>query len=111
MIYSWKFSPDRNGGGGGVHCGCRRRKTFFQNTRRGFGLSSGAALDRLVQTLHQGLVVAVGGHVRAYASPDGEAKEVEVSDQVQDLVAHELVGIAEVRVDDLAAVHDDVGIE
>jgi len=39
------------------------------------------------------------------------AEEIEVADQVQDLVAHELVGITELRVDDFSVVHDDVRME
>ena len=71
-------------------------------------LFRGASLDGLVQALHQRLIVAVGSHVGGNASPDGEAEEIEVADQVQDLMAHEFVGIAELGVDDFAVVHDDV---
>jgi len=76
-----------------------------------FSILSGAALDSLVQAFHQGLIEAVRGHVGGNASSDGEAEEVEVADQVQNLVAHEFVGITKLRIDDLAVVHDDVGME
>ena len=62
----------------------------------------------LVQALHQGLIVAVRGHVGNNASSDREPEKGEVSDQVQYLMAHEFVGVAELRVDDLAVLHDDM---
>jgi len=73
--------------------------------------SSGAALDSLVQAFHQGLIVTVRGHIGGNASSDGEAEEVEVSNQVQYLVTHEFVGITELRIDNLAFIHDDMGME
>src|SRR5208283_4940121 len=60
-----------------------------------------AALDSLVQALHKGLIVTVGGHVGGNTSSDVKAEEVKISDQIQYLVAHEFVGITEFRVDDL----------
>jgi hypothetical protein len=57
------------------------------------------------------LIVTVRGHVGGNASSDGEAEEVEVSDHVQYLVTHEFVGITELRIDNLAFVHDDMGME
>ena len=45
-------------------------------------LSSRAALDGLVQAFHKGLIEPVRGHVGGNASSDGEAEEVEVSDEV-----------------------------
>jgi hypothetical protein len=74
-------------------------------------LTTATALNGLIQALHKHLIVPMGGHVGGNASPDVKTKEVEVPDQVQDLVAHELVGKTELRIDDLAVVHDDVGME
>jgi len=82
----------------------------FFHTIRGHAFLT-AALDCLVQPLHEDLIVAVGGHVGRNAAFNGEAEEIEVADKVQDLVAHELVGITELRIDDLAVVHDDMGME
>ncbi len=68
-------------------------------------------MDSLVQAFHQGLIVTVRGHIGGNASSDGEAEEVEVSDQVQYLVTHEFVGITELRINNFAFVHDDMGME
>ena len=38
------------------------------------------ALDSLVQALHQGLIVSMGGHVGENASSDAKAEEIQVSD-------------------------------
>jgi len=56
-------------------------------------------------------MVTVRGHVGGNASSNGEAEEIEVSDHVQYLVAHEFVGITELRIDDLAVIYDDMGMQ
>ena len=61
--------------------------------------------------LGQGLIVTMGGHIGVNASSKVKSEETEVTNQVQYLVAHEFVGITEFRIDDLAVVHDDVGME
>lgn len=70
-----------------------------------------AALERVVQPFHQGLIVAMRGHVRGDASSDRETEKIEVADQVQNLVAHEFIRIPQFGIDDLAVVHDDMGMQ
>ena len=73
--------------------------------------SPGTALDSLVQALHKCLIVSMGRHVGGDAPTDGQTQKIEVSDQVQYLVAHEFVGVSEFGVDDLAVVHNNVGMK
>ena len=68
-------------------------------------------MDSLVQTFHQSLIVTMRGHVGGNATSYGVTKQIEISDQIQYLVAYEFVGITKFRIDDFAVVHDDMGIE
>jgi len=81
---------------------------FLEKSRAITHASPSTALYSLVQALYKCLIVSVGRHVGGNAPTDGQAQKIEVSDQVQYLVAHEFVGIPEFGVDDLAVVHNNV---
>ena len=72
---------------------------------------SGTLLDCLVQSFDQGLIGTMRSHIGDHSSSDGETKQVEISEQIQYLVAYEFVGITKLRIYDLAFMHDDMGIE
>jgi hypothetical protein len=84
---------------------------FLEKSRAITHASPGTDLDSLVQAMHKCLIVSVRRHVGDNASTDGQAQEIEISDQVQYLVPHEFIGIPEFGVDDLAVVHNDVGMK
>jgi len=66
---------------------------FLENQGHITHASPGTAQDSLIQALHKCLIVSVGRHVGGNATTDGHAQKIEVSNQVQYLVAHEFVGI------------------
>src|SRR5262249_52404947 len=63
------------------------------------------------QHAQQRRVVRVPGHARRDAAPERTAEQVEVAEDVEDLVAHELVGEAERRVHDALLADEDEVVE